>query len=692
MPPRDAELMGFDPDFLRELLDTVPAMVSYWDTDQRCRFANHAYERWLGIAPNSIVGMTATELLGPMYPLNRPHIEAALRGEPQEFEREVPDPTGGRPRHALAHYMPDVVGGVVRGFLAMVTDVSEIKRGARDREDLLSRERLARQHAEAANAELRESEERFRLTMDEAPIGMALVALDHRFVRVNRVLCEIVGYSAEELIGLTFESITHPEDVATDVAEAGRLLRGEMPRYQRAKRYIRKDGTVVDVSLSVSLLRDHDGVPRYYITQVENITELRRAEREQRFLAELGPVLASTLGYEEMLTTIAELAVKELADLCIVDVVEDGELRRAKVASRDPAKNWVCQWLGRITLDPERPSVLRPVVETGKPLLLERPSPEAIDALAQNEDHRRALRAAEIRSLVAAPLRARGKILGGIAFVSSSVSHVYGPHDLSLAQQIGQRAGLALENARLYRTAQRATQARDEVLAVVAHDLRNPLNTILVQSSLLHAGRTAPRPGARTPAEVIERAARRMNRLIQDLLDVSRLEAGGLTLDQARVSAERLVTESVESQAALAAAAAVVLRADLAPQLPEVWADRDRLLQVFENLIGNALKFTETGGRVSVGAVQQQGVVLFSVADTGRGLQPQEVPHVFDPFWQARKDERRRGAGLGLPIVKGIVEAHGGRVWVESSPAQGATFFFTIPIADRVRARPSLHA
>ena len=149
------------------------------------------------------------------------------------------------------HFMiRDPETGRVLGMGTITRDISDARRTAAEREQLLAREQLARRQAETANEQLRESEERFRLTIDEAPIGMALVALDGRFVRVNRALCEIVGYSSDELTGLTFQAITHPDDLDADLALAGQLARGEIPRYQLGKRYIRKDGTIVDIQLS----------------------------------------------------------------------------------------------------------------------------------------------------------------------------------------------------------------------------------------------------------------------------------------------------------------------------------------------------------------------------------------------------------------------------------------------------------
>jgi PAS domain S-box-containing protein len=182
-----------------------------------------------------------------------------------------------------AHFMiRDPGTGRTVGMGTITRDISMARRVAAEREELLARERLARAQAEAASEQLRESEERFRLTIDEAPIGMARVALDGRFVRVNHALCEIVGYSADELLALNFQSITHPDDLDADVAAARQLARGEISRYKVEKRYIRKNGSTVEAQLSVSTVRSPSGTPLYYISQIEDITERKRAERALR--------------------------------------------------------------------------------------------------------------------------------------------------------------------------------------------------------------------------------------------------------------------------------------------------------------------------------------------------------------------------------------------------------------------------
>jgi signal transduction histidine kinase len=255
-----------------------------------------------------------------------------------------------------------------------------------------------------------------------------------------------------------------------------------------------------------------------------------------------------------------------------------------------------------------------------------------------------------------------------------------------LAETLAEQAAIAIENARLYRGAVQATQLRDQVLGVVAHDLRNPLSTILLQAAALK--RRGPEPERRSQKQIegIYRAATRMNRLIQDLLDVALMESGQLTVERAPLSASDLVTAAVEMQKPLASSLSIELRIEMGREVPEAWADRDRLLQVFENLLANAIKFTKAGGCITVGTASRDREVVFRVTDTGSGIASENLPRIFDQFWQATRTGRQ-GAGLGLPIAKGIVEAHGGRIWVESVEGRGTTFSFTIPKASRRAGR-----
>lgn len=405
----------------------------------------------------------------------------------------------------------------------------------------------------------------------------------------------------------------------------------------------------------------------------------RRSEREQRFLADVGLVLGSSLELADTLSQVAELAVRDFAECCIIDLRDEtGRIHREAVVFRDPSRAWVAELLRQVTLDEIRPSLTSEAIRTGRAVLRRHVSDEMIRSFSHSERHHEILRALAPSSLIAAPLIAHGTRLGAIAFVLSTPGCAFGLDDLRVAEELARRAALAIENAQLYGVAKRAAHARDEVLGIVAHDLRSPLSSIGLQAELLteQSG-----DDNRRAAALIQRSARRMDRLIQDLLDVTRMEANRLTVDAAVLPANETLASVIEAQQLLTRKAGLYLDSEADDHLPALWADRDRLHQIFENLIGNALKFTKRGG-ITVGAAARDGEVLFWVRDTGAGIPADALPLLFDRFWQGHR-ERRAGAGLGLAIVKGLVEAHGGRIWVDSTPEKGSCFFFTIPMAPR---------
>lgn len=237
---------------------------------------------------------------------------------------------------------------------------------------------------------------------------------------------------------------------------------------------------------------------------------------------------------------------------------------------------------------------------------------------------------------------------------------------------------LSLELSGRIAEAERATRTRDEVLAMVAHDLRNPLNLVYTSADLLLDAGTGLEPKQREQLQVIHRAAERMNRLIQDLLEVSSAEAGQIAIEPHSQSPEHLVREACSLSQHVAEEKSIELVCEADADLPAVQADHDRILQVFNNLIGNALKFTPEGGRVVVHAEPAPAAVRFSITDTGPGIPEADLPHIFDRFWQAERSHQG-GAGLGLAIARGIIAAHGGEIRVESTVGRGSTFTFTLP-------------
>jgi signal transduction histidine kinase len=408
----------------------------------------------------------------------------------------------------------------------------------------------------------------------------------------------------------------------------------------------------------------------------------------QRILAAAGEVLLTSLDRDEMIEQLARLVVEHMADLCVVTTAAGtgaaGQRWRARAHAADASL------AAAVAPEADRIPHLRRVIETGLPAVLVSRSSGAEVAIAAWPDLDERLR---VWSAVHVPLRARGQVLGALTFVATAEGAAPPGVDLDLAEEVGRRAALALDNARLHAAAQEAIRTRDMMLGFVAHDLRDPLNAML-----LHAQR------AQSSLDAIHRNAAWMNRLVNDLLDVARFDGGALSFDRSAVAADGLLAEVVDTLRPAALHAAVELHVDGERGLPLVWADHDRVMQVLDNLVSNAIKFTPRGGRVIVAArgaaggrvcppasdrdgartpeSRRDGTVLFAVADSGVGIAADDVPHVFDRFWQARRASGG-GMGLGLAIAKQIVEAHGGRIWVDSAVGRGSTFFFTLPVASR---------
>jgi len=392
--------------------------------------------------------------------------------------------------------------------------------------------------------------------------------------------------------------------------------------------------------------------------------EAETAAARSRFLAEASRVLASSLNYETTLSSIARLAVPALASFCAIDIVDEGGgLRRV---AAQPEQGDLADDIGARLSDPdlaEHP-MLR-AIRRGEPVLV----------AEAHDDEPRAR-----RCKLVVPLVARGSTLGVISLLRVGPEPEYSPEDVTLAEELAGRAALAVDNARLYR-------AREEVIAIVSHDLRNPLNVISLCAGALRRGNMDAVVQAKQ-IDTIKRSVERMNRLIEDLLDVTRLDFGRLALSPTRQDAAALVCDAAELFRALAEEKSICLELRVTERLPTVLADRERALQVFSNLIGNAIKFTPEQGCITLSACMHEGELRFAVSDTGPGIDRRDLPRVFDRFWQSGRDSRTRkkGAGLGLTIAKGIVLMHGGRIWVESDLGAGTNFFFTLPIHNEERS------
>jgi len=564
------------------------------------------------------------------------------------------------------HFMiRDPTDGRILGMGTVTRDISEARR---------------------AGEQLRLSEARFSGII--AMSSDAVIATDEhqRITLFNASAERVFGYSSAEMIGAPVEMLLperlrarHRRHIAGFAAEpaTARLMAERLGNTIVGRR---KNGEEFPAEASISKLEIAGST--ILTVALRDITARERIAKRQRFLSDMGAVLASSLDYEQTLVNVEQLMVRDLADWCIIDLVEQGSrVRRLKALSADPNKAALAVQLEQMSIDRSRPHLTRPALETRRPFVVQRLTPRDVESFAQSPEHLALLRALDPKSIMGLPLIARGELLGALVLISCTTSRLYRDDDIHFGETIAERAALAIDNGHLYRAAVQATRLRDEMLGVVAHDLRNPLGVIVLESAALRRPGTESERGSQESVQAIQRAANRMKRHIRDLLDITLIESGQLGLQTERLSARELIVEAIEAQRPLAAASALEVRLDLKDDLPDIRGDGHRLLQVFENLMGNAIKFTPPGGHVTIGATSHGREALFSVIDTGAGIAPTEVPHVFDRFWQARK-RAREGAGLGLAIARGIVEAHGGRIWVESTLGRGTSFFFTIPTMD----------
>lgn len=449
---------------------------------------------------------------------------------------------------------------------------------------------------------------------------------------------------------------------------------------------LRRNGEEFPAEASISKI-DIEG-QRYYTVVLRDVSDRKRSEQAQRLLAESGELLASSLETESTLANVARLAVPMLGDWCIIYLAGDGKPPRRDLAVHaDPALIPAVERLREIpfTMRPAHP--VTQTLLTGESVLATDLDREQLREMADDEEHWHILSELDPQSLVAVPMRARGRTLGAITFFRGrSSARVHDEDDLALAEELGRRSAMALDNARLYAEAQQAVRARDDVLAVVSHDLGNPLSAIRLGATLLlrQVPKSEKGSGGWTHLENIRTSVLQMERLIKDLLEIKRIEAGYFNLERERHAVSALLVEAEEALAPITAGKGQPLVIHQPDSPLYVLADRERVLQVFSNLVGNAVKYTPPDSPITVSAELDGPDVRFTVADRGPGIAPESLPHIFDRFFQVRKTGGH-GIGLGLAIVKGIVEAHGGNVWAESEPGAGSRFHFTLPQTDPVR-------
>ncbi|HEY7374947.1 MAG TPA: ATP-binding protein, partial [Polyangia bacterium] len=535
------------------------------------------------------------------------------------------------------------------------------------------------EQALAANADQEAQRAALADLYDFAPIVYLSLDAACRIQAANLTAAALFGRERGNLIGRHLTAIVAPSQRALLRDHVRRCLSEQIRVDDELSFSVRGRPAVATQVTSTPIV---DGAERAVAcrTVIVDISAFKWSQAKLQFLTRASGCLAS-LDTRGSLAQIVRMAAPAFADVAIVDVIDDsGAAQRLESAFADERLTGKLRQMRAVAPRLHQGTAFGRALRMREPLLFADCTPASLVA-AGDFEHDALVKAAGARSIMYVPILARGDVRGLFTFAASASGRRFSPSDLSTAADLAARAGMAMENARLYEQFRRAIAARQDVLSFVSHDLRNPLMGItLTVESMLRAAPGEERRRSGGQLQRVRRAAQQMRRMIEDLLDMSALEGGRLNVDVAVHEAGALLEEIDEMFAVVAGGKRIQLEIAPPPVPVAVACDRQRLVQVLSNLVDNAIKFTPEDGRITVSARAENGKALFAVKDTGSGIPASVRPYVFERFRQAR-ETARQGRGLGLYIAKGLIEAQGGAIWVDSEEGVGTTFSFTVPLA-----------
>jgi PAS domain S-box-containing protein len=631
-------------------------------------YSNQRLAEMVGLPLERMIGVSLRDCVAPE---SKPTLDAVLRrvdNHVGKAEIELLHRDGVRvPAYVSAtRNAEDEIGGVA----LLATDLTEQKKS----EEMVKAERLAAS------------------ILDQVAEVIVVCDPDGRIIRASDTTHRLLG---ENPLLRTFPEmfplrLAKPNGHSTTMQLLSAALRGEVISGVEVL-LDRTQGEATNLLLSAGPLTDAGCEVLGCVVSLTDITAQKRAEAAIAFLAQVTAELGSSLEYATTLQKLTGLVVPVLADWCAIYTCErDGDAAELSAITHvNDDKTALIQEEARRYSRTDAKSGYARVLATGQPLIVPRVTDDDLRGLALSDEHYRLLDAIRPRSVIIVPLVVQRRVFGAMVFGRSESDEVYDQADLALREELARHASVAIDNAKLYEIAQRertrveeANQAKDVFLATVSHELRTPLNAMLGWTRMLRSGALPPEKFQRG-LETIERNAEVQAQLIEDLLDISRIISGKLRLEVRPVDLHKVVESALDVVRPAADARGV--RLEVAPDADAVIAgDPDRLQQVIWNLLTNGIKFTPRGGIVTVRQRVIDGHVELQVVDSGEGIPREFLPYVFDQFRQADGSPTRAhgGLGLGLSIVRHLVELHGGTIRAASEGAgKGATFTIHLPVA-----------
>ncbi|MGN6547853.1 MAG: PAS domain S-box protein [Aureliella sp.] len=658
---------------LRRIVESNVIALVVGDYQGRVIEANDAYLQLVGYSREDLRKgrLNFIELTPPEFQdLDRRAMEQmATSGRHDPFEKEYMRRDGTR--------VPVLVGTAYLG-----KDKNGNELGVKFVLDLTERKK--------AEQALRESEEKLRLMADTIPQLAWMARPDGYIFWFNRRWYEYTGLEHEQVEGWGWQAVHDPQYLPEVLKNWRSSLASGKP-FGMVFPLKGNDGQFRPFLTRVNPLRDQDGQILYWFGTSTDISEQKRAEDAFRFLAEASAALATVVDYQSTLQMVATLAVPRFGDWCAVDIAQpNGTLMRRAVTHVDAEKVHLAYELAQRYPFQGDSAVGPPMVaRTGQPEILQMVPESLLVALSRDRDHLELLRQLGLKSYLSVPMKARGKVIGVLTFVSSTGRH-YSESDLEVAEDLAHRAGVAVENARLYEALKDADRRKDEFLATLAHELRNPLAPIRTGLEVLKLAGD-DRNLANETREVMQKQLEHMVRLVDDLLEVSRITRGKLQLRKERVELNSAITSAIEAARPLIDDAGHTLKLNLLPEPIYVDADPTRLSQIFTNLLSNAAKYTDRAGVIELTVTRNEEHLTVSVRDSGIGIPAEHLSKIFEMFSQVDSaiERSQGGLGIGLSLVRALVEMHGGAVEAKSEgPGKGSEFIVRLPILKTHKEQP----